>query len=465
MLRQFIVPALCVALTSLAPAAQADPAAAGASTADYAPFPKGYDMPAGFDFSRGTDPTDADWVAGEARLLGFLEKRDFPALRAHAWQVFAGMTSPAPGGYAVWESWFTDDVVYSGPEGKPPATLSDRRANIHGARQFGIGLAGVPEPNPGESVAANVLFNMPVRNHIWANALFKPDTLDQINETFNRNKTPLLDRSIPQFPPNAIAIKTIWSVVAKDGLTVLPVWDGELDQPEVKVSPPYPSAVWPRCVAISPDPGFAKSTADVTCNKRPLTAAVVGLDGFYHFQITEAELEAVTNAVSPGPKDGTPAKIETGDYAILLGIHFTTREIPNWVWATAWWHDRPDQAPFGSDRPDNVTGVWRNYMLNSGYSRDVPVAVDGGPATVWNPYIEGKYPDGMRSNCMSCHVRAVYPRLDPVIEGFDLCGALPVLRGEGSLPLDSPALATRTRLEFLWSILLDTRPKNKQPCG
>lgn len=459
--------ALATALPGAPGPARADPAAPGSATAHYTAFPDGYDMPAGFDFSRGTAPTEADWTAGEARLLGFLERRDFPALRAHAWQVFAGMTSPAPGGFAVWESWFTADTVYAGPQaGGGPDTLSDRRADIHGARQLGFGLTGAPEPDPGESVAANVLFNRDVRDHIWANALQKPGTLDQINAGFDRDKTPLLDRSIPQFPHAAIAVKTIWSVVAKDGLTVLPVWDGELDQPEVKVSPPYPSDVWPRCVAVAPGPGTAaRTTADVTCNKRPVTAAVIGLDSFYHFQITEAELKSVTDAVGPAPKDGTPEKIAVGDYAILLGIHFTTREIPNWVWATAWWHDRPDQAPFGSDRPDNVTGVWRNYMMNSGYSRDVPLAVDGGPATVWNPYIEGKYPNGMRSNCMSCHVRAVYPRLDPVIEGFDLCGALPVLRGEGSLPLDAPALASRTRLEFLWSILLDTRPEGKGPCG
>lgn len=465
MFRSILAPLLACSALSLSGPAQSDTAATGEAKATYAAIPKGYDMPAGFDFSKGTDPTEADWVAGEARLMEFLEKRNFPALRAHAWQIFAGLTSPAPGGYAVWESWFTADAVYAGPEARRQTTLSDRRSAIHGARQLGIGLTGAPEPNPGESVAANVLFNMAVRDHIWTHDLYKPGTLDKINAGFDKTNTPLLDRSIPQFPHQAVALKTIWSVVSSDGLTVLPVWDGELDQPEVKVSPPYPSDVWPRCVAVSPDPGFAHPTADVTCNNRPLTAAVVGLDSFYHFQITKAELKAVTAAVGKGPKDGTPAEIKVGDYAILLGIHFTTREIPNWVWATAWWHDRPDQAPFGSDRPDNVTGVWRNYMMNSGYSREVPLAVDGGPATVWNPYIEGKYPDGMRSNCMSCHVRAVYPRLDPVIEGFDLCGALPVLRGEGSLPLDSPALASRTRLEFLWSILLDTRPKGKGPCG
>ncbi|MBE1285296.1 MAG: hypothetical protein GJ676_18430 [Rhodobacteraceae bacterium] len=442
-----------------------DTAAPGERSAQYVAFPKGYDMPAGFDYSDGKNPSDADWAAGEARLLEFLEKRNFPELRKHAWQIFAGMTSPTEGGYAVWESWFTADEVYAGPAKAPAATLSDRRAGIHGARQFGFGLTGAPEPNPGESVAANVMFNMPVRDHVWTNALFKPGTLKEINDGFNANNTPLLDRSIPQFPRDAIALKTIWSVVASEGLTILPVWDGELDQPEVKVSPPYPADVWPRCVAVTPDPEIKETTHPVTCNRQPVDAQVIGLDSFYHFRITEAELDAVNKALGPNHKDGTPETIKVGDYAILLGMHFTTREIPNWVWATAWWHDRPDQPPFGADRPDNVIGVWRNYMMNSGYSRDVPLAVDGGPATVWNPYIEGKYPNGMRSNCMSCHVRAVYPRLDPVIEGFDMCGALPVLRGEGSLPLDSPALGSRTRLEFLWSILLDTRAEHEDMCG
>lgn len=435
--------------------AWAEPAADGNAAATYAPVPPGYDMPAGYDFAKGP-PTEADWMAAEARLLGLLAAGDHAALRAHAWQVFAGITSPAPGGYAVWESWYTADAVYGGPDAATPQTLADRRDDIHSARQLGFGLPGAAEPDPGQSVAANVLFSDEVRQHIWTNGLHKPGTLAQINAAFDAAKTPLADRSIPQFPHQAIAVKTIWSVVSAEGLTVLPVWDGTLDLPEVKVSPPYPSDVWTRCVAIAPDAANASATARVTCNREPLEVAVVGLERFYHFRITEAELAAVKDAVSPGPLDGTPAEIKVGDFAILLGMHFTTREIPNWVWGTAWWHDRPGSAPFGADRPDNVSGVWRNYMMSDGYSREVPLAVDGGPHTVWNPYIEGKYPNGMRSNCMSCHVRAVYPRLAPVIEGNDVCGALPVLRGDASLPLDDPALGSRTRLEFLWSILLST---------
>ena len=446
---------LTVAMIWTGTAALAEPAAESATEAVYAPVPAGYDMPAGYDFTKGP-PTEADWVAAETRLLGLLDASDFVALRAHAWQVFAGITAPTPGSYATWESWYTADAVFGGPDTAPLLTLSDRRDDIHAARQLGFGLANTPEPDAGESVAANVLFNEEVRQNIWQNDLQKPDTLGKINTAFDAANAPLSDRSIPPFPHQAIALKTIWSVVSAEGLTILPVWDGALDLPEVKVSPPYPSDVWTRCVAITPDAGTAPATASVTCNGHPLTVEVVRLDRFYHFRITEAELAAVKTAVRPGPLDGTPSEIKAGDFAILLGIHFTTREIPNWVWGTAWWHDSPDAAPFGADRPDNVTGVWRNYMMSDGYSREVPLAVDDGPHTVWNPYIEGKYPDGMRSNCMSCHVRAVYPRLDPVIDGSDMCGALPVLRGDASLPLDDPALGSRTRLSFLWSILLET---------
>ena len=445
-------------------AALAQIAASGSTSADYAAFPPDYDMPAGFDFSNGQVPSAADWDAGAARLLDFLETSQFSALRAHSWQVFAGITSPSGGGYSIWESWYSGDAVYAGPNGARPQTLSDRRASIHSARQLGLLSPGGPEAAPGQSVAAAVLFNQPIRDHIWANKLYLPDTLAKLNAGFDAAKTPLALRSIPQFPQNAIALKTIWSVVSSDGLTVLPVWDGELEQPAVAVSPPYPSDVWPRCVAVSPDPSYPDPTAQVTCNARPLAAKVVGLDAFYHFRIEEAELQAVIAAIGEGPKDGTPAQIKVGDYAILLGMHFTTREVPNWVWATAWWHDEPNRAPYGSDRPGNVDGVWVNYLMKDGYSREVPLANDDGPHTVWNPYIEGKYPDGMRSNCMSCHIRAVYPRLDPVISGFDLCGALPVVRGDASLDVDDPALNSRVRLEFLWSILLESRLPGGDPC-
>lgn len=443
-----------IAIAAGAAALLAGPAAAEAPL--YRPIPPGHDMPAGFA-ADGRAPTREDFAAGERRLLALLEAGDFAALRDHAWQVFAGLTAPTPEGWAVWESWYPSEVVYAGPQADP-APFAMARFSMHPARQHGLGRPGAPEPAAGASVAAAVLFNREARNHIWENMLHDPATLPRLNAAFDRDGAALKDRSIPQFPYDAVAVKTVWDVVPAEGRRVLPVWDGGLDVAEVALTPSYPPANWTRCVAVSAEPAPAAGPVAVTCNGHPMEVAVLSADAFYGFVITEAEVDAVREAT--GNKEA-----KAGDVAILTGLHFTTREIPNWVWATVWWHDRPDEGPFGAGRPDAVVGAWRNYRLAAAYDRDEPRAVDGGPAAAFNPYIEGKYPDGLRSNCMSCHVRAVYPRLPPKIDTFDMCGALPVTRGEASLPLDDPALGARTRLEFLWSILLAPRWNADDPCG
>jgi hypothetical protein len=138
-----------------------------------------------------------------------------------------------------------------------------------------------------------------------------------------------------------------------------------------------------------------------------------------------------------------------GDAVALVGFHFTTKEIPDWVWATLWWHDEPDSGPFAANRPSEVMGVWRNYLMAEAYSMDTPNEADGTARIAFNPWLEAGFRDGAKSNCMTCHRRAVFAG-QPSDRAF-----LPVTRG--TPPSTDPRFQRATSVDFLWSLIFEIR--------
>jgi len=159
-----------------------------------------------------------------------------------------------------------------------------------------------------------------------------------------------------------------------------------------------------------------------TCtNGRPGAGTRVGaLDRFYHFALTQAQLAAMRNSAPDIPNLQTAS---AGDFAALVAMHVTTKEIPDWIWATFWWHDRLDEGTFAMNRPPEVKGTWRNYLMAEAYSMDTPRQSDGSQRIAFNPWLEARFPHGTASNCMTCHRRAVFSG-KPSDRAF-----LPVTRG------------------------------------
>jgi hypothetical protein len=115
------------------------------------------------------------------------------------------------------------------------------------------------------------------------------------------------------------------------------------------------------------------------------------------------------------------------------------------VWATFWWHDRPDAGEFAADRTANVTGVWRNYLMSASYDLNLPLAADGKAHITFNPWLEAGFPSGVVSNCMNCHHRAAaHPPQQPT-------SFLPIFRGNPD-PNDPAYAAGLLRTDYLWSI-------------
>jgi hypothetical protein len=342
--------------------------------------------------------------ANEAAQLRLRDAQDEAAMRQHAWDVLARVTMPDRSGAPMWQSWAPLTRTFGSSD--PNRARPFRRIDI--AETPGIALLQAS----GAPLLSLVLFNGPAYRHIRQQQLFRRARLDAINVGFGA-AAPLGEREIAPFPRDAMAVKTVWAVVHAGVPTPISVWDGTGDGPDGNRL-----ARWPRTVMVG-GPGTP-------------------LDRFHHLPIGAADL-ATVRAIDPSAR--------AGDHLVLLAMHLTTREIPDWIWTTYWWHDRPDAGPFAADRPAAVAGAWRNYLMDVAYSAATPAEADGAPNIVFNPYLE-TFANGTRSNCMACHQGAVWT-------AFGAAPFLPVTRGPRGA--DDPRFAGATRLDFMWSIATEAR--------
>ena len=342
--------------------------------------------------------------ANEAAQLRLRDAQDAAAMRRHGWRVLADVTRPGRDGAPAWLGWAPLTRTFGGTDPNPGRPF--RRIDI--AETPGIALLQAS----GAPLLSLVLLNDPADRHIRAERLFSRARLDSINAGFGP-ATPLARRTIAPFPREAMAVKTVWAVVHAARPTPISVWDGEGDAADGNRP-----ARWPRTVLAG--------------------SAAAPLDHFYHTAIRAGDLAAV-RAIDPSA--------QAGDHLVLLAMHLTTREIPDWIWATYWWHDRPDEGPFAADRPAAVAGVWRHYLMDVAYSAATPAEADGGANIAFNPYLE-TFAAGTRSNCMACHQGAVWTP-------SGAAPFLPVTRGPRAA--DDPRFARGTRLDFMWSIATEAR--------
>lgn len=312
-------------------------------------------------------------------------------MRRHGWELLAEVTREGRDGAPAFANWRDlGETFHLAPRG----TL--RRIEDFETRRPVLLASGAP-------LLSQVLFNPASARHIAARGLFRRATLDRLNAGFAPD-APLAQRQIAPFPRDAMAVKLVWTLVHAQGLTPISVWDGDADG--------APSS-WPRSVMVG--------------------AGGTPLDRFYHVAIPPERLAAV-RALDPSAR--------AGDQLVLLAVHLTSKEVPDWIWATYWWHDRPEAGPFAADRPAALEGPWRNYLMDVAYSADTPREADGAANATFNPYVES-FAGGRMSNCMACHQGAVWSASGPA-------PFLPPTRG--SRAADDPRFQAATRLDFMWSI-------------
>jgi hypothetical protein len=169
----------------------------------------------------------------------------------------------------------------------------------------------------------------------------------------------------------------------------------------------------------------------------------------YGFKLTAQEATDFNSAQGGPPLPQAVA----GDWAVLAAMHVTTKEIVNWTWQTFWWmggKNPPNNFP-GSNAgmTANVKGPWRNYATCVAYSMVVPFNdPKGKPVVCFNPFLETSpnIPDGINSNCMSCHGTARWP-------GNNNGGYPATYLPNGYISFSDPKwFATQTRTDFAWAI-------------
>ena len=152
---------------------------------------------------------------------------------------------------------------------------------------------------------------------------------------------------------------------------------------DVKLQPDdtYPSlAVWNGGDAIYIDLSNAQDCTLATDNNH----RVYSLGCFYYRTVSGANFNpAIANP------EILQSCVTQKCYMILVGVHIMTRETPNWIWMTYYWTSRTHDVP---------KNKWDLFVADA-TNNDVSYTA--------NPYLEGP-PNGMHSNCMECHRRALY---------------------------------------------------------
>jgi hypothetical protein len=369
--------------------------------------------------------------------------------RCHVWSTIAHVTRPmAVQGQPLFESWYGEDEVFASD------SVKQGPKGIRGFSRVSPADDGVAAQSADAPILTYTLYNAAAYNHIRRNRLQLRSELETLRKTGTADATFAGNRSVPAFPSQAIVLKTAWWPVAQHNYTALPVWDPELNPPRYRGNG---YIGWRRVVAVDPDNrSRAATTVSIDFAGRSFpNARRVALESLYHV-VVDAELAGRTMRDKDARKAALIAlgrPLQEGDFLVLVGAHLATREIPDWVWGTFWWHDRPDLGPFAMDRPSELKPPWRNYLMQAALDADKPAAADGGPHICFNPWLEGRFPDGghgggVTSNCVSCHRRASYPAID----------YLPVTRGAPDPGNDAAYATGRLRTNFLWSIPLHARP-------
>ncbi len=394
----------------------------------------------------------------------------------HAWGIWAGLTqvvgqidgTPA----RAFETWATPNNmifrIQSGlGEQEEVKPQPQRRLDLGRPLQFTNQALVTTQPAGGAdtNIFVSIAYNPPAAQHAITNKLFLQSTL---NAYLANGYT-----EIPDFPNNSITIKPVYKVIpanVQDGIYTMPGWPGTPVPAKT-----FGETVWNACVYIDINgSGAGGSSIDVGCGDRNATNTFY-LENFIYNEVSEADADYLTEQLG--------VNISAGDFAILVGMHVTSREILRWVWQTFWWTadttapKTPSSSTIAAARPLSalVDGA-AHYAMAPAYSMVAPAQpVNDGqdvgtPVIGYNPHLEAGFdpgtfqefrtinaatPDsitnryGVQSNCMTCHGFVVY---NPTIN-YKKGGREKPYAPDFYLSRNDAIFAGKLQLDFAWSIL------------
>lgn len=410
-------------------------------------------------------------------VLSWIETMNFPQIRRHGWDIWESANTMTPEGMPVWESWYSGHEIFElGIESKAKrAKFYDYEKPVQDAH-FGVTEDNIPIDTLSRPYSFN-RYSYSLAETIWDKGYYKDSVLVAINDEYDSLNTPIVDRlintSIDTIDEASLATKPIFQFVSGFEPTAIPYWAGVSPMTTSNMTLPIPNT-WKQCVVVDPTnklkPG---DKVKMPCNGKEGTWEVVPLSNFYTHQIDSAQIANFNhnfpdvgldnNNLSPA---GLDSMMKVGNYALMVGMHITTKEIVKWTWQTYWWSPDANKAPFGHDRPSSIPSPWNNYVMDMSYSMMTPPDdFYGEPIVAFNPYIETRLsfkftPNGrdsvqdygMNSNCLSCHSLATYP----MSEGFQYLST-------GYVDLaDTFLFKNKTKTDFMWSFLTRVKTVSKE---
>ena len=366
--------------------------------------------------------------------------------RAHVWKILSSIVPVSGSKQAfLFSEWFNEAEVFAAKDqriGQPRVPFPGLPIGSSAAVELRLNHYG------DAPLITFVHYNFSAYQHIRQHQLYREKRLQEIGRVGDNDATFPSMKTIPPLPSSAAATMTGWWPVDAKGLVPMPVWDP--DTTDLKAGGNNYTG-WKRVVAIGSDDAVAagQSPALVFAGRTFPAPRRVRLHDLVHIKVDRSM--ALRLMADIGSRKaavlvlGRP--LEAGDFLALVGLHIFSAESSTGTWGTFWWHDRPMEGPFAKDRPDDMKGVWRNYLMDTTSDAMLPREPDGSAHICFNPWFEAKFPDGgqgagVTSNCVSCHSRASYPTIN----------FLPIHRGYPDPLNDSAFAAGRVRTGQLWSV-------------
>lgn len=439
-----------------------------------------------------------------AVIDGWVATGNTAAMRQHGWDLWAGLSAitSSSGHQPIYETWYSASQVQSGPQLLKTHALA--AGSDHPEHEFAVPeqfhhrrfpatfhalAAGTPTDVHAQTLVTTQ-FNADYAQSVWSNNYQNPATVWNLQAGWGLR--PVSQRIIQPFTAPSISTKPTYQFVNgpnhNNGLTTIKYWLGDLTTgPGNSTNPQYPDpTTWKQCVVVNT--GSAPNPGNLTCfGTNTLANGMVPVSQFYNYQLSASEAASVCQSINQGlPSGSTPLNcdpntgdIRGGDYAILTGMHVSTKENANWTWQTYWWnYNQP--FPYGAP-PSNVVAPFNNYAMCTGYSMTVnpPNSPSGTNTQCYNPYLETGLPapiHGIKSDCMSCHAVASIGN-NPYSLGTETSprnagGYVTYASGTSFISVwnrrdDRDFFDCQTTTDFSWflaNLVAGSTPSNQAPC-
>lgn len=425
---------------------------------------------------------DFTFPKSETKLNDWVYSGDLSNIYKHAWGIWAGLTSfvgkvdgSPVRAFETWntvsnmlyqiESTKTDNLkqlITPKKEMKLDLMVPNQFRNIKTMKGNLANAIKEPTTNDGDTnIFVSVAYNPPAAKHAISNRLFLQSTLNKYLQNGYSE--------IPTFPYNAITIKPVYKVIpkdVKDGIYKFPGWPGTPVPAKA-----FPEKDWNSCVYVDINGvGEGGNSIDEGC-KGQTRSSTFYLNNFIHNKIDRENANFLSNQLG--------LKVSEGDYAILVGMHVTTREMKRWTWQTYWWSANadnpysPSTKEIADTRPSVLDKTARHYAMSVTYQMVSPAQPItkgknvGSSFIGYNPHLEAGFDTsvfqivkpingtikneyGVQTNCMTCHNLALY---DPKVDYTNHANREKPYGTDYYMSLDDETFNNKLRLDFAWSIV------------